>query len=143
MIASSIPGRIRIRHPRLRLHDWAEKARRDVAALPGVDGATLNDRVGSLLVSFDPKRTGEHEIARALDLPADRVEAARQAGRKRMPGGLVSMGLLGSLGLTVAAGFLKLKWLHVAAGAALVVFVGAHVYRSRKQGGRPEGAVQS
>lgn len=142
MISSSIPGRIRIRHPQLRLHDRAERARRDVAALTGIDGATLNERVGSLLVSFDPTRTSEREILLALGLPVDRAVPARD-GRQRMPAGLVSMGLIGSLGLTVAAGFLRLKWLHVAAGAALVAFVGAHVYRSRKQGGRAEGAVQS
>ncbi|MBI2894027.1 MAG: hypothetical protein HYY06_10780 [Deltaproteobacteria bacterium] len=143
MIASSIPGRIRFRHPQLRVHDRAEPARRKVAALSGVEKAQLNERVGSLLVSFDPGRASEQQILEALSLPIDRVDAADEARGRRPPGGLLSLGLLSSLGMTVAAGILKLKWLHVAAGAALVGFVGAHVYRSRKQAGRSEGAVQS
>lgn len=130
MIVSSVPGRIRIRHPRLRDVAWAEAARQRVAALPGLE-AVSNPQTGSLLATFDPARVSEERVVELLGLPAPAGAGADPApsGSWRLPARPLETGLLATLGLTVAAGFLKWKWLHVAAGLALCGFVGAHVVR--------------
>lgn len=147
MIVSSIPGRIRIRHPRLRDRAWAEPACRRLAALPGVE-ARLNERVGSLLVTYDPARADERSIREALDLPAadgGTTDGGTTGGDSgwRVPGGALELWVLGSLGLTIATGFLRLRSLHVAAGVVLIASAATHVYRSRagrRERTRSEGA---
>jgi hypothetical protein len=54
-----LPGRLRLRLPGLkRSRDRAEQLAAIARQVPGVTGATANPRTGSLLVLFDPARTG-------------------------------------------------------------------------------------
>ncbi|MBI2393973.1 MAG: hypothetical protein HYV09_30665 [Deltaproteobacteria bacterium] len=125
MITSSIPGRLRVRHPSLRAASAARTARAAVAALPGVLGAAENAAVGSLLVTYDPARIDEPRILAALGLAAS--ERAETGGTgSASPAGIPAC-MTASLLVSLGAAAVKVKWLHVTAGIAFVGCVAAHV----------------
>jgi hypothetical protein len=130
VIVSSTPGRVRVRHPALRAKSRAAQARATLLALPGVQRAADDSRVGSLLVTYDPARTSEAAVVAAIELGAPTLHAEPRAW-PRIPSGTAGMAV--SLSVSLGAAATKLKWLHVAAGIVFVALVGVHVF-GRTQG---------
>jgi len=142
VIVSSTPGRVRVRHPALRSRSRAEQARDLLLALPGVESASGDARLGSLLVTYDPAQTSEAAVVAALDLGNLPVTGGNPHGARvaeprawpNIPSGTAGMGI--SLAVCLGAAAAKIKWLHVTAGVAFVALVGVHVF-GRTQG-RPK-----
>jgi hypothetical protein len=62
-----VRGRLRVKSPAIRRnHLKAGEARTLVEALHGVSSAETNLLTGSIVVRFDPRRIGHHEILTAL-----------------------------------------------------------------------------
>lgn len=99
-------------------------------ALPGVQSAADDPRVGSLLVTYDPAQTSEAAIVLALDLGSLPERPTESRAFPRMPQGTAGMAL--SLAVSLGAAAAGIKWLHVASGVVFVTLVGAHVF-SRTQ----------
>lgn len=134
-IASSSPGRLRVRHPAFRnTSDVVERARQ-LSRLPGVGQVEPNFTVGSILVTYDASRLHEAEILGSLGLPAPPPPEPDGPGETVAQGGLrphlLNAGLLGTLGLTVAGAALGRRTLHVTAGILFLVAVGAHLLVGR------------
>lgn len=132
-IASSVPGRMRIRHAGLRLPEAARLVP-TLAVLPGVEAVQHNPRVGSLLITYDVARLPEAELVSLLSrysaALADR-EIAEEAPLEVSPR-LITASLAGTLGLTVFGAIAGQKRLHVAAGMLFLASVGGHVLMVRK-----------
>lgn len=130
-IVSSIPGRLRVRHPSLRSRDTAERSRQTLSATPGVQSAEVNLLTGSALVRYDPALVDEPALLGRLALPEPAEDAAPE--KLAAPGAALPRWMGASLALSVGAAALKVKWLHVAAGAAFVALVGVHVAGARRR----------
>lgn len=132
-IASSIPGRLRVRHPGLRAPEAAQIVTR-LAALPGVETVQHNLRVGSLLVMYDENRLREEDLLAALDVPsagrADREPEEPVA--LTVPPRLIAAGMAGTLGLTVYGAIVGKRRLHVTSGMLFLVAVGIHLLAGRR-----------
>jgi hypothetical protein len=134
VIVSSTPGRVRVRHPSLRSRSRAQQARETLLALPGVQSAAGDARVGSLLVTYDPAQTSEAVVFAALGLGSMPEHTTDSRVWPRIPVG--TAGMATSLVMSLGAAAVKIKWLHVAAGVVFVALVGVHVF-GRTQG-RPK-----
>lgn len=63
-VASSLPGRIRLRHAALRNPDRLARLRQSIADWPQVRTVATNEKAGSLLVSYDAVALQENDCAR-------------------------------------------------------------------------------
>lgn len=129
MLASHIPGRLRVRDRALR-GAASERLAVAVGGLPGVREAVANPVAGSLLVSYDPA---------ALDLAALLAAlgpAARAGAEERMPAlparKLIHAGMVATFGLSVAAALAGATRAHVVLGLAFGGLVVVHVINNRR-----------
>ncbi|MGQ9368063.1 HMA2 domain-containing protein [Azospirillum sp. ST 5-10] len=143
-IAAAIPGRIRVRHPRLR---QAERNRELASRLDGADGlrvAERNPATGSLLLLYDPAylvpSQAEARVAAAaaavLDAegtaPPRPGGAVRRRSRRRDLNRASKIAMLASL--AVALGALGTsKRLHAAAGAFFLALLAVHTAIHRRR----------
>jgi hypothetical protein len=150
-IASSIPGRLRLRHVALRHVDRLAQLRAAVATWPGVQTLTANPTTGSLLVMYYPAVLSEAqarqrgEAAVTSLLPRTRgatpsAQVVRPAVRMpRVPdwsparvNRVAKPMALGSLLASLAFAAAGTKRLHVVAGAAFLPALGAHLWIQRR-----------
>ena len=77
LVASALPGRVRLRGPVLRQARALAQARSALQAQPGVIRVQTNARVGSLLLHYDAATLPQPQ-AEALRRRASRLAARRQ-----------------------------------------------------------------
>jgi len=151
-IASSIPGRLRLRHALLR--DPARLARlvEDFRQWPQVGEVSANVRTGSLLVRYDAAALGESECARRCAaavtglLPAPPRDAAppipaatlaaragRRAGSPRVRANrLAKAGMLAGLAASMVVASMGAKRLHIWTGVFFLHALGVHLWVHRR-----------
>lgn len=149
MITSCIPGRVRLRHPRL--HDPDESGR--LCALlhvtEGILDVTANPRTGSLLVLYDTTVVNEDDLARAAarctgylaasaherapDTQAGHGVRTRRGFDRRESARLAKRGMMATLGATLLLGLAGREKAHVAAGTLFTLCNAYHIYAYRRQ----------
>lgn len=128
MVASSFAGRVRIRDRQLADPEVLHAVGAALEARAGILEVSGNPRVGSVLICYDEEAMGLDDVLEAVGAffsPPGPGEAAPRGGRGR--GGWVKVGMLGSLGLSLAGAALGAKKLHVIAGLVFLATVAAHV----------------
>lgn len=129
-IVSALPGRLRLRHA-----DWRDPSRHQAVAerLAGMGTVSGNPAIGSLLLRYDPARTGEVAAILAEILPPapePRAPARRAPGRrpigKRDLNRAAKIGAMLSLALSLAA-LPGNRRLHAQAGAVFVALTLVHM----------------
>ncbi len=66
-IVSYVPGRVRLRvKPIKGNRKLAEKAQREISAVPGVKGVTINELTGSVLFRYEKNILGNQEAVDAM-----------------------------------------------------------------------------
>ncbi len=73
MIASAIPGRIRVRDPAFRDAALLERFVSEASSLAGVSGVIANRRAGSVLIRFDPIGDDLDEWQRRIERVANGI----------------------------------------------------------------------
>lgn len=151
LIASSIPGRLRLRDRALRNPARLEDLRRTVARWRGVEVAEANPLAGSLLLRYDPARLPQARIeARIAQLasksapvksPAERPAPARHGGTPRAHAGgtlrvrtnrWAKRGMLLSLAISLLlAGAGRKRW-HALAGGLFLASLAVHLWAQRR-----------
>lgn len=76
-VASSLPGRIRLRHAALRNPDRLARLRQTIAHWPQVRVVSANEKAGSLLVSYDAVALPENDCARRCEAALAELLPAR------------------------------------------------------------------
>lgn len=137
LIVSALPGRIRVRDPRLRQPARLERLRASLAALAGVAHIEVNGRAGSLLLHYDPQQIGCDELEARVDratLAALRVQPATGKSRVRLlrTNRWAKLGMLASLSGSLALLALGQKRGHALAGGLFVAGLGLHLLVHRR-----------
>lgn len=143
-IVSSIPGRLRLRHPLLRQHERSDDLSTRLRGLEAVVSVEANPITGSLLVIYDAARCARAAMERQITGlgesrgetgPADRGNespapssraAARQLNR------LAKLGMMASLPVSLAFAAAGGKKLHALTGGVFSVLLLAHLVVHRR-----------
>ncbi|MDR3212966.1 MAG: hypothetical protein LBT71_03465 [Azoarcus sp.] len=135
LIASSIPGRIRIRHKSLTDAGRGERLRAAFLAFDGIVRVDVSPAASSLIVHYDaaaiPAETMEavaDEIV-AAELRAMRSEHKRGLGMNRY----AKYGMLLSLAATFALAARGKRRAHALSGCFFAACLGAHLYFHRSR----------
>lgn len=162
MIASFIPGRVRIRNPRFKDPDLASTAVTLLREHPCVLKATANSTTGGILIEYDPEKLDLEAARQALEMidpeAMDWFEAMNRPGGpepaeapacgcgtaklRGVPAPWAAMAAnreaLEYLGMVVAfaactgSAFLRSKGLHIYSGISLAGMTLNHIYKYRK-----------
>ncbi|MDQ7988355.1 MAG: hypothetical protein REI09_01865 [Candidatus Dactylopiibacterium sp.] len=139
-IASSLPGRLRLRDPRVRTPEWLAATCRALEALPATLEVRANPAACSLLVRYDADRHAqaafEADVLALVAAPAG-VSAARGSAPGRKAWRLranryAKYGAIASLAVSMAAAAAGRKRLHIVTGGVFLVCLGAHMYIHRR-----------
>lgn len=134
-IASSSPGRIRIKDPALRGRDCLSRVHKELAPLEGVRELRPNLVAGSIVVFFDHGEVGpanlEQRIQQALDAALAAPRKARRSIHNRV-NRAAKIGMLGSLGASLALAATGNKRWHAVTGGVFVACLGVHLGLHRK-----------
>lgn len=133
-IASSIPGRIRVRDPKLRLPERLERLRAVLAAGDGVASCEANPATGSLLLHYDAAAVAPELMEAFVDAAVDAElvsprpdTAAIRANR------YAKQGMLASLAVSLAfAATGKKRW-HALSGGLFLAGLGIHLAYHRQR----------
>lgn len=140
-LKSFVEGRVRVRHPALRNPELLQQLRELLAAMPGVQEVTTNDRTGSLLLYYDPKRL---DIQSLLDISGPWLDMAVANGGKEsekhersVPSRKAvqhakNIAMLFGLGTALASGLAGVKQLHALSSLLFALCTTDHVLRHRK-----------
>jgi Cu2+-exporting ATPase len=108
-VAHSIPGRLRLRYPPRWLAGHATAVERALTGVPGVRAVSARGVSGSVVVEYDPSRTGDRALLAAL---ADMARGAPAAtARPDATGARRTAGRPFPLSFAVATGALAAAWL--------------------------------
>lgn len=157
MIASFIPGRVRIRNPRFKDPDLASTAVTLLREHPCVTRATANPSTGGLLIEYDPAKLDLEAAQQALEMidpeamdwfntmsqagSAQCAEAPEGgAGRQPAPWANLAanreaveyLGMLTAFVVCTGSAFLRSKGLHIYSGISLAGMTLNHIYKYRK-----------
>lgn len=140
MIASFIPGRVRLRSRALKNPETMRAVLDMAEGFEGVVSAAPNRKTGSVLIIYDPEVIDEEMLAIAAAAFEDQFGAEEReeaAGAAGFPNCLKGRRgelnlLLGALGLTVA-GLTLGKGAHAALGGFFCLLSAKHVYDRRKR----------
>lgn len=135
-IVSSLPGRIRLRHPALRQPRRLASLGAQLAALEGVAAVRANAAAGSLVVAyavdFEVKRM-EAAVAAAAAATIGARHAPPHARQRRVRGKtIVNRGMLASLAASLLALAAGKRW-HAASGGVFLAFLVFHLASHRRQ----------
>ena len=130
MVASAIPGRIRVRANHLTDQRLLSQAKKAIYRLEGIKDIRTNQGAGSLTVYYDINEMSEWEME-------DRVESICQSGSSRrvsqknnsQMGKITKIGMVATLIPTVAYAVAGKKKYHIYAGTAFVCFAALHMGR--------------
>ena len=134
-IASSSPGRIRVKDPALRGRDCLSRVHKELAPLEGVRELRPNLVAGSIVVFFDHGEVSpaklEQRIEQALDVALAAPRKARRSIHNRV-NRAAKIGMLGSLGASLALAATGNKRWHAVTGGVFVACLGVHLGLHRK-----------
>lgn len=159
MIASAIPGRIRVRDPAFRDAALLEWFVSEASSLAGVSGVIANRKAGSVLIRFDPiwddldewqrriervangihgHAAGPDEVTQAV---ATKEPVAPAAGRRRgfdpsatprvRANRAAKRGMLVSMAASLAFAATGRKRWHIRTGGGFLVFLAVHLWVHR------------
>ena len=146
-IASSIPGRLRLRHPALRDHGRLARLGALVNTWPGIGGVTTNPAAGSLVATYDPTVLSEPESRRRAEaavaalVPAAKPRPAKAAvtGPARRPrmtparaNRIAKPVMLASLAVSLALAAAGAKRAHILTGIGFLHALGVHLWVQRR-----------
>jgi len=157
-VASSLPGRIRLRHAALRNPDRLARLQRIIGDWPQVRAVSVNEKAGSLLVSYDAVALRENDCARRCEaafaavLPArSEVPPARAAhavsearprastpsparsGAPRVRANrMAKRAMLASLAASMLLAAMGAKRWHIGTGIAFLHALGVHLWVHRR-----------
>lgn len=156
LVASSVPGRVRLRGAALRSTKMLARLHEALQDCEGVTACSANARVGSVLLRYEPARLPLPELLarlaealppaareaatapqRALDAPHTRRRA--QAARRRRVNAAVQCGMALSLGASLLAAATGATRAHVLAGCMFTALLAQHLYTWRRPLLRPLG----
>lgn len=144
-IASSIPGRIRLRHAALRNPLRLQQLEDRIGEWAHVQSAASNPKAGSLLVRYDAAALNAHEFAARCEtalaelLPRTEAPAPVAAPRPLPRGGtrrvranrLAKRGMLASLALSMLLAAAGSKRWHAMTGVFFLHALGVHLWVHR------------
>ncbi|TXH92202.1 HMA2 domain-containing protein [Thauera aminoaromatica] len=135
-IASSSPGRIRIRDLALRNRSRMEAVEQALQAIKGIHGVTTNAAAGSVVLHYDPTSIAPIELEHRIDAIVDAALAAPgKPGRhtlRRHANRAAKLGMLGSLSASLALAAAGNKRWHAVTGGVFLACLGVHVGLHRK-----------
>lgn len=135
-IVASSPGRIRIRDLALRSRARIEEVEQALGDLTGIHTVQSNATAGSLVLHYDAGTTNPAELERHIDAIVDAAVAAqRKPGRRALrqhANRIAKVGMLGSLGASLALAAAGDKRWHAITGGVFVACLGVHVGLHRK-----------
>lgn len=134
MIASTVAGRIRIRSGRLKSRKIADEVRTRAAELDGVNSARVNAGAGSLVVTYDTGAVRGERLEEKLEQLCLTVgRGTRTTGRDldAQLNRVTKIGMMATLGTSLAYGYAGRKRPHIAFGLAFLGFAGLHLLRYR------------
>lgn len=138
MIVSAINGRVRVRNAILQHPDAAAAVKNGLASIKGIASVSVNHRIGSMLITYDPCAANIKKITDTLSgyMNIKDVEKTTMTdkGKKMLPFTitrnrarlLVKAGMTLSLLISLAGIALKLKKLHAIAGLLFVCLLCIH-----------------
>jgi hypothetical protein len=155
MIASFIPGRVRIRNPQFKDPDLAATAVTLLREHPCVLKATVNSTTGGLLIEYEPEKMDMEAARQALEMidpeAMDWFQTMNQAGpnqpdealatgevRRLAPAlaanreALEYLGMLAAFVVCTGSAFLRSKGLHIYSGISLAGMTLNHIYKYRQ-----------
>lgn len=134
MIASTVPGRIRVRTPLLKSSQFSKEVSQKVQNLTGFDKVRTNLKSGSLIVTYHPEQVDEQHIELEVEELCFKSPPPR---KKKNPvsakvGQVSKIGMIATLIPSIALGFAGKKKLHIYTGVAFLAFAGLHTTRFSK-----------
>lgn len=132
MIVSTVSGRIRLRSNRLKSRKIATKAMQQAEELAGVTDVRINPAAGSLVVSYDTRAVDTVELEDQLEVLCMPPKLTQRDTRKiigRYANKATKVGMLTTLGTSLAYAYMGNKKAHIRFGQAFVVFAGLHLLR--------------
>ena len=134
-IASSSPGRIRVKDPALRGRDCLSRVHKELAPLEGVRELRPNLVAGSIVVFFDHGEVSPAKLEQRIEQALDAVLAAPRKARRSIHNRVnraAKIGMLGSLGASLALAATGNKRWHAVTGGVFVACLGVHLGLHRK-----------
>ena len=134
-IASSSPGRIRIKDPALRGRDCLSRVHKELAPLEGVRELSPNLVAGSIVVFFDHGEVSPAKLEQRIEQALDAALAAPRKARRSIHNRVnraAKIGMLGSLGASLALAATGNKRWHAVTGGVFVACLGVHLGLHRK-----------
>lgn len=135
-IASSTPGRIRIRDLALRNPSRMEAVERALRELEGVSTVACKPAAGSVVVHFNAARVVAAAFEHRIDAIVDAaLTAPGKPGRhkfRRQANRAAKVGMLGSLVASLALAATGNKRWHAVTGGVFVACLGVHIGLHRK-----------
>lgn len=147
-IVSSLPGRLRLRDARLRRDALREAVLARLDTLPALRTLRANAAAGSIVVEYDGTRVGEALMCRevldavapwlataaaaAAAAPAAVPAPPRRVSRRRQLARANNLGMLASLGGSLALAAAGAKSAHVATGTVFLGLLGVHLAMHRR-----------
>ena len=132
VIVSTLSGRVRARSPRLKSARLAAAVETRLRRIEGVTQVQANVAAGSVLVHFDaaqiPGEALEDQLEQAL-LPPTREGAAGGPRLSATVNRVTKVGMMTTLGASMACAALGRKKPHIAFGAGFLAFAGLHLFR--------------
>lgn len=139
MIVSSIDGRVRVRNTMLQHPEAAAAVKKGLASIEGISDVSINHRVGSMLIIYDPCAADIKKITDTISGYMNVKDGKKTVRTNRDKRGLpfaitrkrakllVNAGMAASLLISLAGIALKLKKLHAIAGLLFVGLLGIHI----------------
>lgn len=145
-IASSTPGRLRLRHAALRNPERLDLLTRTIAGWSPVREVAANARTGSLLVNYETSAMEEADFARRCEaallalLPMKETAVAVAAPKRATRSGatrvranrLAKRGMLASLAVSMLLAAIGAKRWHIGTGAFFLHALGVHLWAHRR-----------
>lgn len=134
-IASSSPGRIRTKDPALRGRDCLSRVHKELAPLEGVRELRPNLVAGSIVVFFDHGEVSPAKLEQRIEQALDAALAAPRKARRSIHNRVnraAKIGMLGSLGASLALAATGNKRWHAVTGGVFVACLGVHLGLHRK-----------
>lgn len=134
-IAPSSPGRIRVKDPALRGRDCLSRVHKELAPLEGVRELRPNLVAGSIVVFFDHGEVSPAKLEQRIEQALDAALAAPRKARRSIHNRVnraAKIGMLGSLGASLALAATGNKRWHAVTGGVFVACLGVHLGLHRK-----------
>lgn len=134
-IASSSPGRIRVKDPALRGRDCLSRVHKELAPLEGVRELRPNLVAGSIVVFFDHGEVSPAKLEQRIEQALDAALAAPRKARRSIHNRVnraAKIGMLGSLGASLALAATGNKRWHAVTGGVFVACLGVLLGLHRK-----------